>query len=365
MTTDHLVEPRLCALPVQLISMRSAVILRRGATEVRIDGERSREAVETILAAASGQGATVAEVCERFAEPDRPAVTRLLDQLRTRRLLVPAGSPTPTEKNTGPDDTSTGDTSVGDSRLDIFYWHFGQRGADVAHSLSSRQIAVVGVNAVSQHLVRALTAIGATNVAVLDYPPLRGAERRTTDNDSGCAGAAVGHADWLDRADADQLHCVIATSDFDASECLRLWNRFCVERRIPFLPVVQRDLLGTVGPLVLPGETPCYECVRARESSHLDDPAARHAVAEAAFEGQRFAALHPAAATVLAELASVELSKWFGGGRPPTRQVGTLVEVNVAEPAVTVRKILRVPRCPVCSPSNTHSAGAVRVSAQQ
>ncbi|MGH3830217.1 MAG: TOMM precursor leader peptide-binding protein [Pseudonocardiaceae bacterium] len=379
MTTDHLVEPRLRALPVQLIPMRKAVILRRGATEVRIDGERSQEAVETILAAVSGRGATVAEVCERFAEPDRPAVTRLLGQLRTRRLLVPAGSPTPAGNGTGTDtdnavtndtitggtsveDTHAGDTSVEDSRLDIFYWHFGQRGADVARSLSARQIAVVGVNAVSQRLVRALTAIGATNVAVLDYPPLRGTEHLTTDHDSGGAGAAVGHADWLDRADADELHCVIATSDFDASECLRLWNRFCVERRIPFLPVVQRDLLGTVGPLVLPGETPCYECVRARESSHLDDPAARHAVAEAASEGQRFAALHPAGTAVLAELAAVELSKWFGGGRPPTRQVGTLVEVNVAEPAVAVRKVLRVPRCPVCSPSNTHSAGAVRAS---
>lgn len=350
MTADHVVAPRLCALPMQLIPMRSAVILRRGATEVRINGERSQEAVETILAAVSGRGATVAEVCERFAERDRPAVTRLLGQLRTRRLLVPADSSPP---------------AGNDSRLDIFYWHFGQRGADVARSLSSRQIAVVGVNAVSQHLLRALTAIGSTNVAVLDYPPLRGTEHLATDNGTGGADTTVVPADWLDQVDADELHCVIATSDFGASECLRRWNRFCVERGIPFLPVVQRDLLGTVGPLVLPGETPCYECVRARESSHLDDPAARHAVAEAAFEGQRFAALHPAAATVLAELAAVELSKWFGGGRPSTRQVGTLVEVNVAEPALAVRKVLRVPRCPVCSPSNSHSASAVREGGQR
>jgi bacteriocin biosynthesis cyclodehydratase domain-containing protein len=352
MTTDQLVEPRLRALPLQLIPMRSAVILRRGATEVRIDGERARDAVETILAAVSGQGATVAEVCERFTEPDRPAVTRLLGELRTRRLLVPAGY-----------DTTTGDTSVGDSRLDIFYGHFGQRAADVTRSLSSRQIAVVGVNAVSRRLVGALTAIGATNIEILDYPPLRSVELAETDNGAGCAGTAVVHTEWLDRADADEVHCVIATSDFGASDSLRLWNRFCVERRIPFLPVVQRDLLGTVGPLVMPGETPCYECVRARESSHLDDPVAHHAVADTAFEGQRFAALHPSAATVLAELAALELSKWFGGARPPTRQVGTLVEVNVAEPAMAVRKVLRIPRCPVCSPSNVHSAGAVRNSA--
>jgi len=357
-TIDHVVEPRLRALAVQLIPMRSAVILRRGATEVRIDGERAREAVETVLAAVSGQGATVAEVCERFAESDRPEVTRLLGELRTRRLLVPTGSPTGT---TAGDDSS--DTSVEDSRLDIFYWHFGQRAADVARSLSSRQIAVVGVNAVSRRLVSALTAIGAMSIEAVDYPPLRGVELVATDNGTGCAAAAVAHAEWLDRADVEEVHCVTATSDFGASEHLRLWNRFCVERRIPFLPVVQRDLVGTVGPLVMPGEMPCYECACAREGSHLDDPAARRAVAENAFEGQRFAALHPSAVTVLAELAAVELSKWFGGGRPPTRQVGTLVEVNVAQPAVTVRRVLRVPRCPVCSPSNAHSAGAVRDTA--
>ncbi|MGH3721450.1 MAG: hypothetical protein ACRDRI_21895 [Pseudonocardiaceae bacterium] len=265
MTTDHVVEPRLRALPVQLIPMRSAVILRRSATEVRIDGARAREAVEAVLAAVSRPGATVAEVCERFAEPDRPAVTRLLGELRTRRLLVPARSRTPVGYDTVPDDaitddTVTDDTAVGDSRLDVFYWHFGQHGADVARSLSSRQIAVVGVNAVSRHLVPALTAIGAMNIEVVDYPPLRGVELVGTDNG---AGASVVHADWLDRADADEIHCVIATSDFGASECLRLWNRFCVECGIPFFPVVQHDLLGTVGPLVMPGETPCYECVRA------------------------------------------------------------------------------------------------------
>jgi molybdopterin-synthase adenylyltransferase len=357
-TTDQAAAPRLRALPVQLIPMGSAVILRRGATEVRIDGERAREAIETVLTALSGPGATLAEVCEHFAEPDRPAVTRLLGELRTRRLLVPAGSPTPAGYDTAPEDTS-----VGDSRLDVFYWHFGQRAADVAHSLSSRQVAVVGVNAVSRRLVCALTAIGAHHIEVVDYPPLGGVELVATDNGTGCAGTPVVHAEWLDRAEADEVHCVIATSDFGASEHLRLWNRLCVERRIPFLPVVLRDLLGTVGPLVMPGETPCYECLRARESSHLDDPAAHHAVAKTAFEGQPFAALHPSAATVLAELAAFELSKWFGGGRPATRQVGTLVEVNVAEPAVTVRRVLRIPRCPVCSPSTAHSAPTVRTSA--
>lgn len=357
MTTGQVAGLRLRALPIQLIPIPSAVILRRGGTEVRIGGERALEAVEKVLAAVSGGGATAADVCEQFAEPDRPAIKHLLGELCTRRLLVPVDLLTETVP--GADIL----TPAGDGRLDIFYWHFGQRGADVVRSLSSRRIVMVGVNAVSLRLVYTLAAIGAINVEVIDYPPLRNVDLVASGPDARLSDAAVVRPEWLDRSRADDLHCVIATSDFGVSEGLRLWNRFCVGRHIPFLPVVQHDLVGTVGPLVMPGETPCYECLRARESSHVDDPTAHRAAEQTATEGQRFAAFHPSAVTVLAELAGVELSKWFGGGQPPTRQVGTLVEVNVAEPYVVVRRVLRVPRCPVCSPSNVHSAGAVSDSA--
>ena len=95
---------------------------------------------------------------------------------------------------------------------EVCYWHFGQRAADVERSLSSRQLAVVGVNAVSRRLVGALTTIGATNIEVLDFPPLRSVELAEADNGAGCAGTAVVHTEWLERADADEVHCVIVTS---------------------------------------------------------------------------------------------------------------------------------------------------------
>jgi molybdopterin-synthase adenylyltransferase len=39
---------------------------------------------------------------------------------------------------------------------------------------------------------------------------------------------------------------------------MRKWNDFCVRNDHAFLPIVLRDLIGYVGPLVIPHKTACY-----------------------------------------------------------------------------------------------------------
>ena len=344
---------RLRSLPAQLIPVSGGVVLRRGTVLVEIAGDRAHEVLECLLAATAGEeGATVQEICARFAAPDRPAVESLLTELRGRRLLVPAGdSPTAAPQPPPPRRDGTAE------RLDVHFWHLGQRATEVASALDGRRIAVVGVNAVSHTLVAALAAVGATKVEVVDHPPLR---------NTGLAdepAAPLLGPQWLEDADRADLHCTVATSDFGYTEALRLWNRFCVERGIPFLPVVLDNLVGTVGPVVVPGETPCYECLRSRQFSHLAEPAVHRRAEAAVAEGSHVSALHPSSAAVLGELAAVELTKWFGGARLPVRQSGRVVEVNVSEPSVVSRRVLKVPRCPVCGPATRHSPASVRNTA--
>jgi bacteriocin biosynthesis cyclodehydratase domain-containing protein len=102
---------------------------------------------------------------------------------------------------------------------------------------------------------------------------------------------------------------------------------------------------AAVGPLVVPGESCCFECVRARRAANLgygDDlreiEAAPAAVrADAALE-----------AAVVAVAAHVVL-RYVGGG--DTTVPGVLYAVE-ARPALSVDEhaVLRVPRCPACSP---------------
>ena len=52
-------------------------------------------------------------------------------------------------------------------------------------------------------------------------------------------------------------------------------------------------------------------------------------------------------ASILGDLAALELTKFYAGVL--RYKVGTLVEVSMLIPNLVTRKVLRAPRCPVCS----------------
>jgi thiazole/oxazole-forming peptide maturase SagC family component len=112
-------------------------------------------------------------------------------------------------------------------------------------------------------------------------------------------------------------------------------------------------MIGSVGPLVVPGDTACYECLRARENANLADPQLARASEAGAFQRRAVTGFHPSMASVLGDLAAIELTKFFGGGLPT--RVGRLIEVNLLATTLRTRKVLKVPRCQVCSPANRRS----------
>lgn len=352
MTTDNTGAERLRVLPIQAIPIGTGMVLKRGCVELKIEGERAGDVVETVLALLSGEGATEADVRDSFALPDRAAVEELVRALRERRLVAPV-------------DATPEPVPQGESTADVFYWHFGQRPAEVASELSGHRIAVLGDNSVARHLVRALTTEltaagldpGDDFVELVDYPPLRNPEA-ADDNQR----KAVPYQRWLAELDGRApIDCVVAACDLGWMPGLREWNRLCVERKIKFLPVVLHNLLGYMGPLVIPGETACYECLRMRQNSHLPDPAGAEAIERAAAQGRPVVGFHPAMASVLGDLAALELVKLFGGQWVVTWRVGELIEVNLVEPAITTRTVLKVPRCPVCGPRTVRPGVATRM----
>ena len=125
-------------------------------------------------------------------------------------------------------------------------------------------------------------------------------------------GQPRNHREWFELTQGRGLGCLVVTSDFGGQHLLRNWNRHCVRERIPFLPVVLQDLVGRIGPLVVPGEGSCLECLRARENSHIDDPETHRAAEHGAYEGQVVNAFHPSMASVLGDIAAMELLKLYG-----------------------------------------------------
>jgi bacteriocin biosynthesis cyclodehydratase domain-containing protein len=115
-----------------------------------------------------------------------------------------------------------------------------------------------------------------------------------------------------------------------------------------------------VGPLVVPGESCCYECLTLRLAGHLeygDDLARIEAVPIAAAAGAPFETI---GAGVAAQLAL----SWLGGR---DARLPGLLHVLEARPMLSLaaHAVLRVPRCPACSPAERvapplpwHEAGA-------
>lgn len=338
---DPVPSQMLRALPVQLVETSDGVVLKRGLSILKINGKGAAEVVSALLDFAQ-EPRTREELRSAFASRDHEAVDDLVEKLGQRRILVTW-------------DGQLGEQLPAPDGLDIFYWNFGANPKLVAEQLGAARLTVLGINEVSQSLVGALAAGGVSDFTVVDYCLLRnvsffdsaGALRTARWGES--PQAPVPYRTWADEVQTDERRFVVATSDFGATPAIRQWNRFCVGNGWGFLPVILQDLIGYVGPLVIPGETACYECLRARQNSHMTDPAAVRAPETRVFEDQRLAGFHPSMARVVGELAAMELLKFHS--KLPMWRVGTMIEINLMAPSLTVRKVLKIPRCAVCSPT--------------
>jgi bacteriocin biosynthesis cyclodehydratase domain-containing protein len=335
------------ALPVSLIEFQDGVILKRGCAEFRVSGSGAVDVVRAIVEFASGDGCAREEIIESFAGPDRPAISALIQELEDRRFLVQPGADGPTEGR--------------ESNLEVFYWDFGQTEKSVTSRLNEQKVAVLGVNHISRQIASSLRATGFTNFQVVDQPLLRNlrlfSDQQHLDAASWnpFAPEPVDAGRWEEEFGAGSWNCVIATSDFGGATAMREWNEFCVKRKIHFLPVVLQNMVGYVGPFVVPGETPCFECLRARQNSNMQEPELQRAPEGQAFAGQGVIGFHPSMASILGDLAAVEVSKFYGGWMP-AQSVGSVIVARMLVPSVTIHKVLKIPRCSVCSSLNRQSS---------
>lgn len=146
---------------------------------------------------------------------------------------------------------------------------------------------------------------------------------------------------------------VVAVADpARPASSLRTVNAVCVRAGVTWLPVSAYDgAVLRVGPLVVPGDTACYECTERRLAANAEySDLYRDVVADAPAV--------PAPPTVLAWAASVaalSLLAWIGGA--DARVPGRLLTLSPADLALRSATVFRVPRCPVCaSPDHLHAA---------
>jgi len=338
-------QQKLKALAVHVIATDDGAILKRGCTELKIGGPGAAETLRKVLAVTSDGGATETEICKLFVPPAVPLVRQLIEQLLTRHFLTPI-------------EEAESAAVEPESPLDIFYWHFDVKAAQVAERVNRQSLTILGVNCISRQLAVSLSASGVENFRIVDEPRLRNLrffdDAGTLKTDQWPASFRPPQ-EWKGKVDPESLGCLIATSDFGGQETMREWNRFCVKYNRHFLPVVLQDFVGYVGPLVIPGETACFECLHLRRNSHIQDYESQRITEGVAFEGQGAIGFHPSMASILGDIAALELTKFYSRVLPSPK-IGTLIEVNLLATGLASRKVLKVPRCPVCSPLLTRSS---------
>ena len=340
-----LTDQKLFPLPFQIIEIEDGILLKRGCTVLKIQGEGAEIVVQRILAALHKTPSTCEEVFHLFSAPERNAVKQLIEMLVSKRFLVVES-----------EDISPITNELPESHLDIFYWNFGLSTKEVVKRLYENPITILGINYISLRLLTSLVLSGWKNVEIVDNPLLR--NMRLFDSKGNISiedfpipkGISLrDHKDWLTLTDPQSIKCLVVTSDFGGPSSFREWNQFCVDNQLSFLPVYLKDEVGFIGPLVIPGETSCFECFLARDKSNRIAQSHAQVINEHSFSGQHVTGFHPSMASILGDIAAIELNKFFGG-RIPGWKVGMVLEVNLLNSQMIPRKVLKVPRCPVCSP---------------
>ena len=338
-------QARYLLLGLQAIPHDDGVIIRRGSSRIFIRGPHARDLFELIVKrSGEGHGVRPEELKAEIDPAKHAALAALVERLTTERLLVPEDSP-----------WGTG----GQHREQIFYWNHGTSYAATAKNLASIELAVFGVNHVALPLLGNLRSCGFRSITFIDHPALRNLDFYDGEHVRGEIAAALSNRpqpfDGWSRL-GNKADCYIVCSDFGGIALMRDWNRTCVAANILFYPIVLQDEVAYLGPLVVPGEGPCYECLSSRRRANLDSPDEGQATEMHAFFGQHVASYLQPMARIAADIAAIDLLKYFsgtldGGG------AGRLIEADLMAPAIRTRNVLKVPRCPVCSRQAAPVAG--------
>lgn len=333
---------RLKAKSIQCVEI--ALLSKTGVPEAQFSGEGVAEAVRTILNTCSKTGTTRDEILEPFEESSRMFVEEIIDQLISRGILIGEDSLESAAHRKQAETKNFNSKSDGST-------------PDLAEGLNQKHIIVLGVNSISHQIIEVLRSSLFARVSIVDFPLLRNSQlfdntdnlpREGWDNYS---HLLIDKNELEDLRGPNALACLVATSDRGGIQVIREWNNFCVKRQIPFLPVFLHDQIGYVGPLVIPGEAPCFECLQARQNSHLPNPHSLKSPEQMPFEGRGAGELHPFLTSILGNLAALELTRFYTNGLPGSF-IGKTLEVDLLQGLMTTRRILKIPRCLVCSPLN-------------
>ncbi len=294
----HVPRRPLLAPWYRLVGDGDRLLLEHAQSLVVLEGAAVRVLLPRLLPLLDGT-CCIDELAERLGEAARPAIVAALELLAERGLIVD-----------GPD----APVRVREAAHAVAA-AYGLAPAVAAERLGAASVALVGDSACLVEVARLLCAAGVAEV------------RRSS---------------WRGRVRADLTVVAPAPDELDR---LHAWNQLAFDRNVRWLLVRPYDgRFASVGPLVVPGQSCCYECMllrRGANAGYADELADVEAAPVAALADAGFQAL-------VAGVASHVAVRWVAGWDKTLPGVLFTLE---AQPALMLDEhhVLRVPRCGVCS----------------
>ena len=274
------------------------VVLKRGLSEVRLALTGVAQILDRLSELADGTTDEETMVAA-FDTEVQPQVRRLISGMTARGLLHPQGPTTP---------------------ADAFWLSMTPFSADAASRLAVSSAVVVGAGAVADSVTEALFACGVSEV-------------------TRCEEAA--------DAPAADVWCGASEVPVDAAPGLVGTAEAALRSGTVFLPVWLADLTIHVGPMTHPFDTACLQCLLLRVDANDPERELHRLMRSESGDAHSGPGFLPPMATVAGQVAAMEVVKHLAG--LPVTSVGHTIELSLVPFRCDVRRVLRVPRCPVCS----------------
>lgn len=294
----------------------SAVLIRSPDQGVRasVDGVDAAELADRIR---SLDGTRTMEAWRRGG-PDTDGLDRLIRELIVRdvvRLDPPAFDPS--------DDSC---------ELQLFA-HYHPDPDGCRRRLRSSRVVVCGSGGLMTTIQRDLRAAGVGRVDLLSVPA--GIDRGTV------------------AAELRGVDLTIVCTASPRDPLAHVINDIALSERLVWLPLVLFGASAFIGPLFVPGDGPCQECVWGREQANWADPDVTRLYFDRLARDHGSLELYgslPAFEALTSQWAVLEVTKALSRFTVPLL-LGSLLRVEFLRAGTELHRVVRLPRCPGCSPT--------------
>ena len=321
----------------EVIAVDDGVVLRSPdqGVRVRVEGMTSHE-LATFLKDLDGTR-PLAHCLERREQTH--ALTTLVEGLQARDIVEP-GSLDPLPE---------------DAR---FFSHHHDDPLGCARRVATSRVVICGRDPIADAVAGALQRAGVGSITrVADAvrpasgPDENGATRApVTVSPSRDPDATIDHADAAPALIAGDL--VVVCPDAGGGRLESAVNTLAIEHGFAWVLVRIFGARGFVGPLFIPDDGPCYACLAAREEANWADRELTRAYVERlAHDPSSLAAYGRLAAceSLVTDVAALEATKYLSRFTSPSL-FGTVLSIDFVACRTELHRVLRLPRCPSCSP---------------